>query len=344
MFTAKKFKPAKFTEFLAKYPDLIVPIEQTPVWTDYETRIDGRSSLGLFLYYKNDKAMAAAQLFKYDAPLRSYVWLKFGPIWLEEPTAADEQELVDAILEQLKTAPTPKPLFLRMQLRHQLPKAVNPFEHNMYDETVIVDLTPATKKIFSSFKNDVRRSYRLASKQPLEVKKYTGEEAAKQMRDGLHELMANTGKRAGFRVHPSSVYEAMLTGMPDNVALYVSYLEDKPACWAIGTIYGNEARYYFAANNELARDSYATYFNLWNLMQDMKNQGAKQIDLMGIASESYPELKNVTVFKKKFTKKTTVTIPSTYDIPISKAKYKALTTALNARRNLRKALNKKKAK
>ena len=50
-------------------------------------------------------------------------------------------------------------------------------------------------------------------------------------------------------------------------------------------------------------------------------------------SENYPQLINVTTFKRNFSRNV-VEVPTTYDIPLNPARYRAVAAALKARRTL----------
>lgn len=319
-----------FESLAARHPGVVIPLEQTPYWADFETRLS-REPYGVWAYYDGEKLVATASYLRSRRRLRPSLVVVNGPTWFTERTPDAEARLVATVQEQFRADPAVDPLYVRMQVEHVSPPVTGPLEHGWYEREIVVDLTPDTEQIFAAFRPNARNLIRKAEKLGVEVRTVERERWAEIFRTELFPIMQETAARDGFSSFDSAFYETLLTELGDYLRLMVAYVEGKPVSWLITTEYRGYAVYYFAASSRDARKTNAPYLLLWEAFKVLKAAGNTACGLTGIESENYPSLANVTTFKRNFSK-TVVTVPTTYDIPLSPLRYRALSAALRLRR------------
>ncbi|MCC9194758.1 aminoacyltransferase [Arthrobacter sp. zg-Y916] len=319
-----------FEALADRHADVVIPLEQTPYWADFETRL-GRDPYGIWAYYDGDKLVATASFLRSRRRFRPSLVAVNGPTWFAERTPDAEARLVQTVQAQFRADPGVKPLYVRMQVEHRRDPVTGPLEHGWYEREIVVDLTPDTEKIFASFRSNARNLIRKAEKLGVQVRTVERDAWAKVFRTELFPIMQETAARDGFSSFDSSFYETLLEELGDHLRLMVAYVEDKPVSWLITTEYRGYSVYYFAASSRDARKTNAPYLLLWEAFKVLKDAGNTACGLTGIESENYPSLANVTTFKRNFSK-TVITVPTTYDIPLAPARYKALAAVLRLRR------------
>nr|WP_253908485.1 peptidoglycan bridge formation glycyltransferase FemA/FemB family protein [Arthrobacter sp. H41] len=218
-----------------------------------------------------------------------------------------------------------------MQVATLQPPATGPLEHGWYEREIVVDLRPDEKELLAGFRPNARNSIRRARKEGVEVRSIPQEEWIEVFRTELFPILQETAERDAFQSFDSSYYETFLTQLSGYAGLLVAYSEGKATSWLITTQYRGHAVYYFAGSTLDARRTFAPYLLLWEAFRALKAAGATSCGLTGIVSENYPQLINVTTFKRNFSKNV-VTIPTTYDIPLHPLRYRALAAVLDARR------------
>ncbi|MEE0028543.1 MAG: peptidoglycan bridge formation protein FemAB, partial [Atopobiaceae bacterium] len=76
---------------------LALPIEQTYVWSQLEKTIEGKTPWGALRVERDGATVALIGLVDYQTHGYHYLRASHGPVWVTEPTAADEQELINAL-------------------------------------------------------------------------------------------------------------------------------------------------------------------------------------------------------------------------------------------------------
>lgn len=320
-----------FDALAERHPDVVIPLEQTPYWADFETRL-GRDPYGIWAYYDGGKLVATASFLRSSRRLRPSLVAVNGPTWFSERTPEAEARLVQTVQDQFRADPAVDPLYVRMQVEHQQPPVTGPLEHGWYEREIVVDLSPETEKIFAAFRPNARNLIRKAEKLGVDVRTVEREQWTTVFRTELFPIMQETAARDGFSSFDSAFYETLLDELGDYLRLMVAYVDGKPVSWLITTEYRGYAVYYFAASSRDARKTNAPYLLLWEAFKVLKEAGNTACGLTGIESENYPSLANVTTFKRNFSK-TIVTVPTTYDIPLKPARYRILASALRIRRD-----------
>lgn len=333
VFTFTQLSDAEFEKCAAALSPLLVPLEQSPLWGAFDESIAGREFLGSFRYDDTDGkliALGSATLYKQKG--RNWIWFKHGPLFASVPNTDVVQALCTTLRRQFQSHAS-SPVFIRLT-SPTFTKPLNlPFEHTMYDETVVVDLEQTEDDILSGMSQSGRRSLRNAQKQAVEIEEITNEKSS-IFKNHCYPILEETGARDGFGIHPLKLYTSLLETLPQNSRLYVAKMGKNIEAWAITTEYNAQAMYYYGGSSAKARKHDAAYKLHWEIMMAMKNRANKTYDFMGIAGKHFEGLKNVTQFKLKFSKNV-VSVPITYDLPLQPVKYRALSFAINLKRKLR---------
>ncbi len=334
LFTIKTLDFEEFEVCHQALSPLKVPIEQTPLWGDFDDSIANRSFLGSFRYDDADgKLVAIASATLYQQKGRDWIWIKHGPLFASVPNTEVIQKMCSTLRSQFKMVRGTKPLFIRLSMPQKVHPLLLPFEHTMYDETVVLDLSQSEDEILAGMSQSGRQGYRRALKAGVEIREIT-ENTTQVFSGECYPILAETGKRGGFGIHPESLYTAMLEKLEDKVRLYCAYFQEKIVAWAITTEYDGSALYYYGGSNDTARDTSAPYLLHIEIIKSMQARGNTTYDFMGIAGKNYPSLANVTQFKLKFSKNI-IQVPQAYDLPMQSLKYRLLTTGIKVKRKIR---------
>ncbi|WP_434995369.1 lipid II:glycine glycyltransferase FemX [Arthrobacter sp. Ld5] len=320
-----------FDALAAAHPAVLIPLEQTPDWADFERAL-GRTPLGIWAY--RDAAgtlVATAGYVHVVRRFRESVVVVNGPVWFVERTPAAERLLMETVRRQFRDHPTVHPLYVRLQVATLQAPATGPIEHGWYEREIVVDLTPSEAELLKSFRPNARNSIRRAQRNGIEIRHIHREEWKRVFATELYPIMRETAERDGFESFDSSYYETLLTVLGDHLRLLVAYRDGHPLSWLITTEYRGYAVYYFAGSTQAARSTFAPYLLLWEAFRTLKAAGNTACGLTGIESENYPSLANVTTFKRNFSKNVVV-VPTTYDVPLDARRYAVVVSLLAARR------------
>jgi len=313
------------------YPHVVIPIEQTPDWVEFERAL-GRTPLGIWAYRDFAGTLVATASFIHVVRRsRESVVVVNGPVWFADRTPTAERALMETVRAQFREDPSTAPLYVRMQVATLQAPAMGPIEHGWYEREIVVDLTPSEADLLRSFRPNARNSIRRAQRNGVDVKDIPRSEWAEMFLTQLFPIMQETAERDGFQSFDSSYYETLLTVLGDHLRLLVAYRDGVPLSWLITTEYRGYSVYYFAGSTHAARSMFAPYLLLWEAFRALRAAGNTACGLTGIESENYPSLANVTTFKRNFSKNVVV-VPTTYDIPLNPVRYAVVASLLTARR------------
>lgn len=332
VFRFEKLNREGFEALAADYAHVVIPLEQTPYWADFERSL-GRGVHGIWAYFDGDKLIAVASFLRLTRRFRESLVSVNGPTWFIERTPNAELRLMQTVQKQFGEDPEIAPLYIRMQVAHLQEPATGPIEHGWYEREIVVDLTPDERDILKAFRPNARNSIRKAGRSGVEVRTIDRADWVDIFRRELFPILEETSARDGFSSFESAYYEQLLTVLGDYLRLMVAYDNGTAVSWLITTEYRGYAVYYFAASSHQARKSSAQYLLLWEAFRVLKAAGNHSCGLTGIISKNYPQLANVTTFKRNFSKNV-VEIPTTYDIPLNVRRYRAVAAVLHARRTL----------
>ncbi len=331
VFRSERLTPDAFETIASAHPGVVIPLEQTPQWADFERSL-GREPYGLWAYYDDDGAPAVLMsLLRVRRRFRESLVAINGPVWLGDRSPDAELRLMRTVQAQFDEDVDTDPLYVRMQVKHPQAPADGPIEHGWYEREIVVDLTPSEDAIFKSFRPNARNSIRRAERSGVEIRTIERPEWVDVFRRDLYPILQETAERDGFASFGAEYYEKLLDQLGDYLRLMVAYVEGRAVSWLITTEYRGYSVYYFAGSTHDARKTFAPYLLLWEAFKQLKAAGNTACGLTGIVSENYPQLVNVTTFKRNFSKNV-VEIPTTYDIPLNPGKYRVVAGLLTFRR------------
>lgn len=322
-----------FLQYKKALSPVIVPIEQSPEWGKFNDSISNRRFLGSFAYSNSDKKLVAvASATLYQERGRDWVWIKHGPLFAVEPNTEIIKKMCATLQQQFKSLDASKPLFIRLSLPNRTKPLQLPFEHTMYDETIILDLKKDESELLSDMNQSGRRGIRKATRFDVVVKEVT-KNIVQTFTDNCYPILKETGSRDSFGIHPLKLYTNMLRKLPKHTRLYVAENDGSVIAWALTTEYDNQAMYYYGGSNSEAHRTSAAYLLHWEIIKAMKQRHNLTYDFMGIAGEHFKALQKVTQFKLKFSKEITK-VPPTFDLPIRPFGYKLLSSVIKMKRRL----------
>lgn len=344
-------RPATDDEYLLAAAPAPLPIEQAPVWADLDAVVPGRSHWGRLVLRRGAQVLAVLTLAEIDLPgPMSFLWAKNGPVWLVDPTPADEAELRRLLRTHLPKV-APRVVFVRLHARHDADDVEPLLQGITYDRTVVVPLGRSEEEIFAGMKQQGRRAIRKALKDDtLVVAEETG--TVRGSFGELYDVLVETGEREGFGPHPEQRYLDMLrvlgpqharvfvarrTAGPDAHAGPVPGGEGRVLAWALVVVNDGHALYSVGASNAEARGAYAADLLHWTIIRTLNAEGVRAYDLAGAGSERFPGLAGLTQFKTKF-EKTIAEVAPAVDVPIRPRVYRALRGLRQGRQRARASL------
>lgn len=324
----------EFAKLAKRLAPVKVPLEQSPLWGNFDNHVTGREFLGSFRFDDTEgKLIALGSATLYRQKGRDWIWFKHGPLFASMPNTEVIKQMCSVLKQQFKNMQGMRPVFIRLSSPTTVPPLTLPFEHTMYDETVVVELHKPEDEIIAGMSQSGRRSLRKALKNnTISVQEIT-KKRVEIFAEYCYPILKETGSRDGFGIHPLSLYTSLLESLPTHARLYTATIEDKVQAWAITTEYMNQAMYYYGGSSAKARETDAAYRLHWEIILAMKQRGNLTYDFMGIAGKHYTGLTNVTQFKVKFSKNI-ISVPITYDLPLQTVKYRLLALAIKAKRRL----------
>ena len=333
IFEIEKLDSKTFSRYQKALSPLVVPIEQSLQWGEFDSAIKNRSFLGSFAYKNSDGtfiALASATL--YHERGRDWIWIKHGPLFATVPNTDTIKKMCATLKRQFESINSSRPLFVRISIPNKTGPLRVPFEHTMYDETIILDLEKDESELLADMNQSGRRGIRKAEKLGVAIKEVT-KDIVQTFETQCYPILKETGSRDKFGIHPLSLYTNMLRKLPKYTRLYVAKKDNVVVAWALTTEYANKSMYYYGGSNRAAHETSAAYLLHWEIIKSMKKCSNVTYDFMGIAGEHFPSLQNVTQFKLKFSKEIS-TVPPTFDLPLRSIKYVAVSTAIKAKRKL----------
>lgn len=283
-----------------------VPIQQTPVWGEFQLAALGSHFWRLGVRDTEGKLVAYAQVFGKRWPL-GMRWLQVprGPLVIAD-LGSQIAEVSRLIFDEIKKlTEKEKAVFVRFDFQKDIKleakslKLKASHQTNFPETTLVLDLTQTEEQILAQMKPKGRYNIKVAQKHGIRVRQIQSKEAAKI----FYELLQKTTARDGFSGHPQNYYEKFLEVLGKDVATcFVAEQAGKPLAASLCTFYGDTATYYYGASDHEYRNRMAPYLVQWRAIQEAKKRGCKYYDFLGIAPEGTEKhsLSGVTDFKKKF--------------------------------------------
>ncbi len=299
------------------------PIEQLPVWQEFEATVPGRSPWGYVSFVRDGVVVAAASFVQYETHGYCYLRAHHAPVWAHEPSAQEESEALEALSSFIRQRDK-RQVFVRMAVKHELPQTRPCLSTLPYDTTVIIDLEGGDEAILERMKPRGRRDVRKALRE-CELDFSDETERAIACFDDYYEVMLQTAERDGFTAAPAEEYRNMLRLLgPKHCRLFCGRDGDTVITWTIATISGTRATRYFGASRACDARFLATDRLIYFEACELGRMGCTEYDQMGIGSEFAPETLNLNTFKTKFAKDGVCKIAPDRDLPIKRGFYGAL--------------------
>lgn len=310
------------------------PIEQLPVWQDYEATIPGRSPWGFAGIYDDGALAALISFMQYETHGYRYLRARHAPVWAAEPTAEQEASALDALASYVRSRDK-RQVFIRLAVKHELPVTYPCLSTLPYDTTVIINLEGGDEAILERMKPRGRRDVRKALRE-CDLAFADETERAIDSFDEYYEVMLQTAERDGFTAAPAQDYRNMLRLLgPEHCRLFCGRDGDTVITWTIATISGTRATRYYGASRACDARFLATDRLIYFEACELGRMGCTEYDQMGIGSEFAPETLNLNTFKTKFAKDGVTLIAPDRDLPVKKGFYTALTQVKAVRARLR---------
>jgi len=271
--------PSDWDTFVAARPGDV--LAQTTLWADTKQSGSGHLVVGL---RRDDALIGGAMLLLRQIGPFLVANAPRGPIL--EPGHDDlAVDLVDAILEEVEgwrpTAVILQPAELTPALDEALD--VRGFTASPINvttpATVEIDVTLDPDELLAAMRSSRRRNIRRAERLGVEVRRGGQEEI-----ELFHDLHSKTGERLGFEPMSLDYLRRQSEGLgPERFHIYVAHLEGHALSAATVTAYGDRAVFKLAgfADDELARETRASDYLHWRIMQDTRELGYRFYDLGG---------------------------------------------------------------
>ena len=311
-----------------------VPIEQLPIWQDYESTIPGRSFWGYISFEEDGVRVALAAFQQYETHGYRYLRGHHAPVWIQPPSPEREAAMLDALSAYVASRDRGL-AFARLSVASEPPATRPCLSTRPYDTTVVIDLTGGDEAILSRMKPRGRRDVRKALRESPVACADETERAAASF-DEYYDVMRETGERDGFVPAPISDYEDMIRLLgPGHCRVFAGRDGGRVVTWSIVTVSGKRAtRYYGASRNETMR-MHVTDKLVYEECCELGSRGLSEYDLMGIGSEFAPEIMGLNEFKTKFAKEGVRAVAPDRDLPFKKGFYRALVGVKGLRDGLR---------
>jgi lipid II:glycine glycyltransferase (peptidoglycan interpeptide bridge formation enzyme) len=265
------------------------------------------------IFEETSQGYVIAQAVEQPLPFgRKYYLLPKGPLG-----NAPERVIFDILRKNL-----PDAAFLKVEPAIKPKNGVVVTERHP-EATNIIPLHADFEAVLGAMKPKTRYNIRLAEKKKVTIR-IGGVEAF----DEFMSLMAETAKRDGFALHLSNRYKKMLEILTKGECkAYLAFadFEGQPLAANLMIDAFGTRTYLHGASSNLNRNVMAPYALHAYLMKDAGEKGLSSYDFWGIAPPGSPEdhpWAGITRFKLGFGEHV-VTMPGTFDIPLSKLTYKA---------------------
>lgn len=248
---------------------------------------------------------------RYTLPLGFTYWYIPRSPWAQ--TKTDSREIIEALKKAIKEVDS-RAVFIRIEPRGEVDeKELRKTISIQPPTTLLLSLTKSEPELLEQMHPKTRYNIRLALKKDLEFR--VGPEAM----NTFLEILEETRKRDGFRLHSKKYYQRMIES--GVVELATVWKGEILLAGSIIARFGDTVTYVHGASSSLARENMAPYFLHWQTMLRSKEQGYHWYDWHGIDEKKWP---GVTRFKKGFGGEI-VEYPGTFDVPLAPLSYRGYT-------------------
>lgn len=256
-------------------------LAQTTLWADTKKSGSGRLVVGL---RRDGTLIGGAMLLLRQIGPFLVANAPRGPL-LEAGHEDLAGDLVDAILSEVEAW---RPTAVILQPAELTPALGQALDSRGFTASPINVTTPATVEIdmsldpdelLAAMRSSRRRNIRRAERLGVEVRRGGHEEI-----ELFHDLHSRTGERQGFEPMSLDYLRQQWEVLgADRFHIYVAHLEGHALSAATVTVYGDRAVFKLAgfADDELARETRASDYLHWRIMQSTRELGYRFYDLGG---------------------------------------------------------------
>ena len=305
--------------YVAQAPD--GGLLQSSAWAAFQEAL-GRQVAFLRITNKNESTNTSAHalVVEHKLPLGlSYVYSPRGPVVMEHGTWNMEHvlsEMAGVIRQKF-----PRAIFWRIEppfspsykLQANSYKLVRASRDVQPATTLVIDLTKSEEELLAAMKQKTRYNIGVAERYGVTVSSSLSDEDCGR----FLEILEQTARRDGFKLHPLNYYRVMLTG---PFELFVAEHQGRMLAGAIVAFFGQWSYYLHGASSSEHRALMAPYALHWEIMRQAKSRGCTRYDLWGIDEHRWP---GVTRFKTGFAPNTKpTTFAGTWDVVFRPALYR----------------------
>lgn len=281
-------------------------LQQTHAWGQFQQSFPDRRLEGVFTVRADHRDVWSSALVTQRLPGGwSYLLAPRGPLLAHEPPP-----MTFEVLRRFLRSAFPRALFLRMDppFPRESPEAAEfrglveqvPFlraPETVPTTTLVLDLRLDEPRLLAEMHPKGRYNIRVAERHGVRCRTGTPQELP-----AFYRLLRATAERTGIRIHPPSVYAAMLHTLGTHAELLVAEHEGRMVAGLLSTRFRGTTTYYYGGSDHAARQLMAPYLLQWEAVRRARAAGDQWYDFLGIApegSDGHP-LAGVTDFKRKF--------------------------------------------
>lgn len=193
--------------------------------------------------------------------------------------------------------------------------------HLHAEHTTVIDLAGDTEQLLAAMRRQTRYEVRRVAKRQVNISWTAASQAAI---DEFYDLQIETAKRHHFVQSSRQFLRTLGQVFGSHVRVYRAEKNGQLLNVAVVLYWDNEAVYFEAASTVAARREPGAYGIVWQVMQDMRQQGCQRLNLWGIAYSNDPHHRyaGVTTFKRGFGGRD-ITFVAAQDLVVNRLKYKA---------------------
>lgn len=300
-----------------------LPIEQTPIWGEFQAKTYHRRHLGFYKFVLAGKLLAVADLVEVAQRVYTYTWCKNGPVFFAD-TNPRERALVLKQIVGIVKAESPKSDFVRYYGFIESMRPTSPAFGYHLKHTLIAKTAPSVDEFIPTMTSkNARNGARRAMRGDFKVVIFDGTQASKYAKEikAFYKLWQFTATDKGFSVHQQDYIETMLSSLGQNCAMICVYEGQELLSGRILTIWGQTATAYYSASSRHGTANLAGTRGVLEAIVEANRRGASRYDFLGIEVEANSRLSSVTEFKMKFSQDV-VELRRVTDFLIKPLKYK----------------------
>lgn len=266
-----------------------------------------------FVVMNEERAVAYFQIITYPLMFgKRYLYIPYGPV----VRVFSEEFFVSLKKELSAIAQKKKAVFVRLDFtppaesgEHTKPleqffvRAPLATYHGAYFQPRaewVLDVDGTEEELLEKMHEKTRYCIRLAERRGV-VTEIVSSDFEEHFRI-FYELMLDTARRNGFRLHTEEYYRAIFrTLTPENAFFSIARYENTVVAFDVIIIFGATAHYVFGASSSLFRSVCASHAAQWSAIKHAKQIGCVRYSFGGIAwGNVYKGWDGLTSFKKKF--------------------------------------------